>query len=245
MAFTIATDSPETRRLLQMNKLAPMTTPSAPRIKEEESAKSKFLNALGNEGLGVASKEAVGLAKEYGGPLMKKGWASLTGTGAAPTAEAAIAADSSLLAGGIPTELTTGMMSGSGAAGGTGMMATMGTLAPWLLGGYFGGKALGLFNKGGHVGPLYADKGKKVNEGSVNRVQELDSKIAEIDNWTKMMDEIFKKKSIKDYNERIMNPTYNSGGGTVTAGPLSKLQVKSADGETVTMSYGGTVKQGG
>tara|TARA_R100000742_G_C4279182_1_gene103154 strand:- start:1667 stop:2284 length:618 start_codon:yes stop_codon:yes gene_type:complete len=40
-------------------------------------------------------------------------------------------------------------------AAGSGAMASLGAAAPWLLGGYFGGKALGLFNKGGHVkGPL-------------------------------------------------------------------------------------------
>ena len=38
---------------------------------------------------------------------------------------------------------------------GSGAMAGLGAAAPWLLGGYFGGKALGLFNKGGPVkGPL-------------------------------------------------------------------------------------------
>lgn len=30
-------------------------------------------------------------------------------------------------------------------------LASLGALAPWLMGGFFGGKALGLFNKGGHV----------------------------------------------------------------------------------------------
>jgi len=40
-------------------------------------------------------------------------------------------------------------------AAGSGAMASLGAVAPWLIGGYFGGKALGLFNKGGPVkGPL-------------------------------------------------------------------------------------------
>lgn len=65
---------------------------------------------------------------------------------------------------------------GSSAATG-GAMAGLGTAAaaaaPWLIGGYFGGKALGLFSEGGHVGPLgdpniskikYKQSGGKINE---------------------------------------------------------------------------------
>ena len=49
------------------------------------------------------------------------------------------------------------------------MMAGLSAFAPYLIGGYFGGKALGLFNQGGYVnGPLskvrYKKSGGPVNE---------------------------------------------------------------------------------
>jgi hypothetical protein len=52
-----------------------------------------------------------------------------------------------------------GLMNSAGAL--TGMGAAM----PYVGAGILAGKALGFFNNGGHVGPLYASKGRKTPEG--------------------------------------------------------------------------------
>ena len=116
---------------------------------------------------------------------------------------------------GIESMFTAGMgtpATATSAAVPGGVGAAMGAAGPYALAAMAAGKLFGLFSSGGHVGPLYASDGKKVNKKPVDHIHELDSKIAEIDNWTKMMDEIYKKKSIKDYNNRIMNPSYHAEG---------------------------------
>lgn len=78
-----------------------------------------------------------------GGPTLAN-----VATGIAP--EGATAAEIAAGAG-----KATGIGAAPTTAATTGAMSSIGAVAPWLIGGYFGGKALGLFNKGGPVkGPL-------------------------------------------------------------------------------------------
>lgn len=53
---------------------------------------------------------------------------------------------------------------GTGAAAGAGGMAALGAAMPYVGAGILAGKALGFFNDGGHVGPLYAAKGKETKD---------------------------------------------------------------------------------
>jgi len=51
---------------------------------------------------------------------------------------------------------------GTGAAAGAGGMAALGAAMPYVGAGILAGKALGFFNDGGHVGPLYAADGNSI-----------------------------------------------------------------------------------
>ena len=168
----LASDDPR-KRAMQGPQITPIQAPRpvAP-PQQEEGIASRFAQAAMDRGIDTAAQGSVELAKKYGAPLMKKGLSAITGAGkAAPTAEAVIAADPALLAGGIPTELTTGIMTGgaktaaSGAAAsgaGSGLMSSLGAAgtaamaspAAPIIGGLLAMKMLGFFSGGGQVGPL-------------------------------------------------------------------------------------------
>jgi hypothetical protein len=194
---------------------------------------------------------------------------------AAPTAEAAITADASLLAGGVPAELTTGALSGSAGAG-TGAMATMGAAVPYVGAALLADEVLGLglresvlgFNQGGQVKPTYAAMGlgplamKKMKEEGMPMGMGLASMLSEGGTAGPLYASEGRKsvegESIRDQlypfimeqyiedrekiKDEIEQSKYKYGGGM--AGPLSKVEYKSAGGETYKLSYGGPISKG-
>jgi len=99
---------------------------------------------------------------------------------------------------------------GAAAAGGMGAgMAALGTAVPYIGAAMLAGKAFGLFNKGGHVGPLHANMGGLM---------------------PMLMDKA------KEEGIPMGLASMLSGG---SKGPVSQVQYKSAGGEAYTVKYGG------
>ena len=142
------------KRKLQMT---PMQSPQPTAPQETESTMQRFSKLALDKGMNTAVDEGGKMFTKYVKPMFTPQ--------VVPTTEAAIAADPILLAGGIPAELTTGIMTGGAkAATGTGLMSSLGgmgtaamasPLAP-ILGGFALAKMFGLFSGGGQVGPLSA-----------------------------------------------------------------------------------------
>jgi len=254
MALT-GLDSEMMKRLRPM-PITPIQAPRGVMPKDDPTALQRFGKVAMDEGASTLSKGAVDLGKKYGAPLMKKGWASLTGTGAAPTMSSVA---TPLMEAGVDPLISNAIAkqsvaAGTGAGVGTGMMGSLGSMgtaamaspAAPIIGGLLAMKMLGFFNEGGHVGPLYADEGTMVfpdPELPKGRKHFYDpNKEKYKPKGEKYIPEAGSLKGFdQGYDKDKIQNLY--GGGI--AGPLSKLQVKSANGETVTMSYGGTVKQGG
>ena len=152
-----------------------------------------------------------------------------------------------------------------GAATGAGAMGAIGTAMPYVGAGLLAGKALGFFNNGGHVGPLYAADGsmpmpiskrnavaQAIEEDrlrAAERVRAAQQKA----NYNKLLrdqDIIDRKVALDrqkaDQAESLQNMrldsaiadiSYQYNGGM--AGPLSKVKYKSTGGEVYELSYGG------
>jgi len=152
MALT-GLDSEMMKRLRPM-PITPIQAPRGVMPKDDPTALQRFGKVAMDEGASTLSKGAVNLGKEYGAPLMKKGWASLTGAGPSQAAIAAQAAKTST-AGPLMQQVMgggagTGMMSSLGSMG----TAAMASPAAPIIGGLLAMKMLGFFSEGGHVGPL-------------------------------------------------------------------------------------------
>jgi hypothetical protein len=83
---------------------------------------------------------------------------------------------------------------------------------------------------GGKAGPLYASEGRKAVEGESIK-----------DQLEPLLMDKFIEEQDKIQNE-IEQSRYKYGGGM--AGPLSKVEYKSAGGETYKLSYGGPISKG-
>jgi len=85
-------------------------------------------------------------------------------------------------------------------------------------------------SKGGMADPLYASEGRKAVEGESIK-----------DQLSSLLMDKFIEEQEKIQNE-IEQSRYKYGGGM--AGPLSKVEYKSAGGETYKLSYGGPISKG-
>ena len=170
MAVRVATSGDKARRANLKYNTAPLAgRPQDPTLEQQAAA--------------IAKKKAMAKGEEFAMPMLEDTWTKIktafspasTATSAAPIAEGATMAEVAAGAGGnaigtVGTGLTEAAAANAATgAAGSGMMAGLGAVAPWLIGGYFGGKALGLFNRGGYVnGPLskvrYKKSGGPVNE---------------------------------------------------------------------------------
>jgi len=226
----------------------PTPQPMAP---QEKSAAQQMTDMAANRAMTATVDKGATFMNEN---VIAPAGEALTGmfSSAAPTAEAAITADASLLAGGIPAELTTGALSGSAATGaGTGLMATLGTAVPYIGAAMLAGKAFGLFNKGGHVGPLYAsggsggrivrpyrlsDKGKTLKSRDMSDYYLDNPKPLEIDNMR--FGESF------DYDDP--DSDYYSQGGAVYAnmGGLMPMLMDKAKEEGIPMGLASMLSSG-
>jgi len=116
----------------------------------------------------MAREKVIGDAVNTGSQAMYDKGAAMFASKAAPATMAQMAGPALTTAGGagLGAGMGPGMagvaapgLAGAGAA--TGAMAAM----PYVGAGLLAGKALGFFNNGGHVGPLYASQGSKTPEG--------------------------------------------------------------------------------
>jgi len=108
----------------------------------------------------MAKRRAMEGALDAGQEGIMKGIGSLAGPSAAQTAGLQALAPA---AGGLSPGASMAVMGNAGMAGttgaglaGAGGMAALGTAIPYVGAGFLAGKALGLFNQGGQVGPLSA-----------------------------------------------------------------------------------------
>jgi len=245
------------RRPEDPNKRRPQITPmQSPRGVAPTNEPSALQRASS-----LALDSAMPTVMEKGGEMFTKYVTPMFTPKVVPTAEAAIAADPTLLAGGIPAELTTGIMTGGAkAATGTGLMSSLGSagtaamaspLAP-IIGGLALAKMFGFFSDGGHVGPLYAADGnlKNVNKAVQKNIDRL--KFQGLSNaLNKKSNSYVRGNQEKEgYSEsdfkysqndrrkmgKMINELDLYGGGM--AGPLSKVEYKSAGGDVYKLSYG-------
>lgn len=122
------------------------------------------------------------LATASGGGLSPGAAQAVLGSGqaAAPLVGQAAGMTGAQLAGTTGSALASGAGTAAAGAGGAGMMAALGTAVPYIGAGLVAGKALGLFNKGGFVGPLSLESISKVkykqHGGPVSEELELNFK---------------------------------------------------------------------
>jgi hypothetical protein len=172
----------------------------------------------------------------------------------------------------LAKQATANAVTSGAATGGMGAaMGALGTAVPYIGAAMLAGKAFGLFNKGGHVGPLYAAEGKIAYPSYKSSYSDLtDDEILKLS--PREQEEYIKTIGI----EEAMDAMYNSKGGAVhanmgglmpmlmdkakeegipmglasmlnkggMAGPLAKVEYKSKGGETYKLSYGGPISKG-
>lgn len=111
-----------------------------------------------------------------------------------------------------------------------------------------GGGMMGLasmLNEGGTAGPLYAAGGYKFSDrGKVNKAREIQDYYEDEGNMS--LDRLLNPDGgaffnpYSDYMDQVDDKYYSGG----MAGPLSKIEYKSAGGETYKLSYGGPISKG-
>ena len=113
-----------------------------------------------------------------------------------------------------------------GSLGAMGTAAMASPLAP-IVGGFALAKMLGFFSNGGQVGPLGSAQYKEEG-GQVEEKKDTSTKILE-----ELEEQLRKKKAAKEDKSTLL-PSFRSLGGDI-----SKVEYKSAGGETYKLSYGG------
>jgi len=173
----------------------------------------------------------------------KAGYSKLAGMMAPAAAPTMSSVATPLMTAGVDAPLANAVagqtIAGTGLTTGaaTGGMAALGTAVPYIGAGLLAGKALGFFSNGGRVGPLYAADGKMAYPSYKSNYSDLsDAEILKLS--PEEQDEYIKTIGI----EEAMDAMYNYKGGR--AGPLSKVEYKSAGGEVYKLSYGGPISKG-
>lgn len=107
---------------------------------------------------------------------------------------------------------------------GSGVMAGMGTAMPYVGAGILAGKALGFFNDGGHVGPLYAAEGDEAEDNGM--LEAIARKLKSAKNYV-----IGEDRQGSDARSFLKGEgvQYNAMGGMM--GPLASVKYKSEGGE--------------
>jgi hypothetical protein len=226
--------------LMKRNRPMQITPIPAPRgqvVKDEPSALQRASKIALDKGMNTAMDKGGDMAMKYGKPLFEKGMSAITGV----PSQAALDVGAKTGAEMLGTMATTG---GSGA--GAGLMAkagaglsSMGTslgamgtaamaspLAP-IVGGLAAMKLLGFFSNGGQVGPLSAAQYKEEG-GQVEEEKDTGTKILE-----ELEEQLRKKKAASEDKSNLL-PSFRSLGGDI-----SKVEYKSAGGETYKLFYGG------
>jgi len=214
----------------------------------------KYGKPLFEKGMSTLMPSAAPTMSSVATPLMKAG----VDSGIANTVAGQTIAGTGAAASGA------GLMS---SLGGMGAAAMASPLAP-IVGGFALAKMLGFFSNGGLVGPLYSAEGDKVKKDNredrhlydteeeyqkaveANKIHgrgihpifqagyfEQGGQAAEKDTGTKLLEELEKqlrkKKAAKEDKSTLL-PSFRSLGGNI-----SKVEYKSAGGETYKLSYSG------
>jgi hypothetical protein len=197
----------------------PTPQPMAP---QEKSAAQQMTDMAANRAMSeTVDYGATKLNESVIQPGLEKVSAMFTPAAAAPTQAAINAAATSSGTAGPLMQQVMGQAAGNAATtaattGGMGAaMGALGTAVPYIGAAMLAGKAFGLFNKGGHVGPLHASMGGLM---------------------PMLMD-----KAKEEGIPMGLASMLNKGG---MAGPLAKVEYKSKGGETYKLSYGGPISKG-
>jgi hypothetical protein len=197
----------------------PTPQPMAP---QEKSAAQQMTDMAANKAMSeTVDYGATKLNESVIQPGLEKVSAMFTPAAAAPTQAAINAAATSSGTAGPLMQQVMGQAAGNAATtaattGGMGAaMGALGTAVPYIGAAMLAGKAFGLFNKGGHVGPLHASMGGLM---------------------PMLMD-----KAKEEGIPMGLASMLNKGG---MAGPLAKVEYKSKGGETYKLSYGGPISKG-
>jgi hypothetical protein len=245
---------------------------------QEKSAAQQMTDMAANKAMSeTVDYGATKLNESVIQPGLEKVSAMFTPAAAAPTQAAINAAATSSGTAGPLMQQVMGQAAGNAATtaattGGMGAaMGALGTAVPYIGAAMLAGKAFGLFNKGGHVGPLYAAEGKIAYPSYKSSYSDLtDDEILKLS--PREQEEYIKTIGI----EEAMDAMYSSKGGAVhanmgglmpmlmdkakeegipmglasmlskggRAGPLAKVEYKSKGGETYKLSYGGPISKG-
>lgn len=152
---------------LQPRYAAPQVAPPPQQASATETLTNMAINTAGNRAIDKGLDAGATYGKEMLAPLMNpaaSGMAQAVGSGAASGAgsqaamlaaqNAGLGAEAAGLTAGALGSGTAGTAAATGGAAMGGAMTALGTAMPWIGAGLLAGKAFGLFNKGGYVGPL-------------------------------------------------------------------------------------------
>ena len=220
---------PDDRKKLKMPQMTPIEAPRGVAPKQDPSVTERIGDyAIDKSGNYLADK-AILKAQNFftpqvipiaqAGTGMSPGMAQAiigSGSQAAPLVTAQAGAPMSIaMKGGLPAMAEAGLATGATGLGSMATAAMASPLAP-IVGGLALAKMLGFFSKGGQVGPL----------GQVDKNEIADKILKDLEEQSK------NKEKSKENN--FLLPSFKSIGG-----PISKIEYKSAGGETYKLSYGG------
>ena len=231
----LATEDP--RKRYQAQQMQGIQAPRGVAPKETESTMQRFSKLALDKGMDTAIDKGGEMAMKYGKPLLDSTISAMTGV----PSQAAIASQAASTSTAAPLMQQvmgggagTGLMAkaGAGLSGMGSSLGAMGTaamaspLAP-IVGGLAAMKLLGFFSNGGQVGPLSAAQYKDEG-GQVEEEKDTGTKILE-----ELEEQLRKKKAAKEDRSTLL-PSFRSLGGDI-----SKVEYKSAGGETYKLFYGG------
>jgi hypothetical protein len=219
-------------------QITPIPAPRGQAPKDEPSALQRASKIALDRGMDTAIDKGGDMAMKYGKPLLDSTISAMTGvpsqaaldvgakTGAEMLGTMATTGGSSAGAG-LMAKAGAGL-SGMGASlGGMGAAAMASPLAP-IVGGFALAKMLGFLSNGGQVGPLSAAQYKE--EGGQVEEEEKDT-------GTKILEEIkeqLRRKEAAKEDRSTLLPSFRS-----LSKDISKVEYKSAGGETYKLFYGG------
>lgn len=222
--------------MIQLAKLKEAQQLQAPKyragianIKQEPNYVDKMKMAVADKAAGALANKAESMATPY----LEAGMSKLGGMFSGSSAPAATELASNLAAQGVApasymggtTATGAGIGSLTGAAGsgaaGAGMMAGLGAAVPYIGAGLLAGKALGFFNDGGYVGPLYAAQGNKA-EKNEDFLDSIARKIKSAKNYVMGEDREGSKAESFLKGEGV---SYNAEGGYLQ-GPLAIRKIR-------------------
>ena len=225
-------------------QITPIQAPRGQAPKDEPSALQRASKIALDKGMNTAVDKGGEMAVKYGKPLLDSTISAMTGV----PSQAAIASQAASTSTAAPLMQQvmgggagTGLMAKAGAGlsgmgtslGAMGTAAMASPLAP-IVGGFALAKMLGFFSNGGQVGPLsaaqYKEKGGQVEEegGQVEEEKDTGTKILE-----EIKEQLRRKEAAKEDRSTLL-PSFRSLGGDI-----SKVEYKSAGGETYKLFYGG------